>query len=285
MQFVARFALKPAPETLSLCRAMTPEGLAPERQFEEWRKLLVQGRSISSGLAFLRETHWVKYYPELAALIGCAQAPQWHPEGDVWNHTLCALDAFASQRTHDETEDLIVGLAVLCHDFGKPATSFFDRRLKRIRSLGHDDAGVAPTRAFLARLTNEERILKAVPPLVRLHMRPYAMWKSKSGEGAIRRLAAEVGRIDRLLRVCAADDAGRPPFPPEPDALRWLAAEAERLAVKDAAPKPLLQGRDLIALGRKPGPAFGPVLAAAYEAQLDGTIRTRDDAIAWAANN
>ena len=294
MQFVARFGLEPAPETIETCRSMTPEGLAPERLFEEWAKLLTKGVAISKGLEFLRTVGWVKYYPELERLIGCKQDPEWHPEGDVWNHTLCCLDAFARERDcridglsdcrikggggqsvnlsiqQSDNEDLIVGLAVLCHDFGKPACTTYDPVKKRIRSLGHDEEGVEPTLSFLRRLTNEERLLKEVPPLVRLHMRPFAMWKDRSSDGAIRRLAAKVVRIDRLIRVAAADDAGRPPYPSEPEPLRWLAQQAERLRVADSAPKPIVQGRDLIALGMKPGVAFGKILKDAYEAQLDG---------------
>ena len=275
MQFVARFNLTPDPETIEVCRGMTPEGLAPERLFGEWEKLLTQGVKISKGLNFLKDVGWVKYYPELERLIGCQQDPEWHPEGDVWNHTLCCLDAFAREREEgrgkrEEGEDLVVGLAVLCHDFGKPACTTYDPVKKRIRSLGHDEEGVEPTLSFLKRLTNEERLLKEVPPLVRLHMRPFAMWKDKSSDGAIRRLAAKVVRIDRLIRVAAADDAGRPPFPSEPEPLRWLAEQAERLRVADSAPKPIVQGRDLIALGMKPGVEFGKILKAAYEAQLDG---------------
>ena len=289
MQFVARFGLTPAPETVEICRGMTPEGLAPERLFEEWAKLLVKGVAISKGLEFLRATGWVKYYPELERLIGCRQDPHWHPEGDVWNHTLCCLDAFAKEREERgarreergerSEEDLVVGLAVLCHDFGKPACTAYDPVRGRIRSLGHDEAGVEPTLSFLRRLTNEERLLREVPPLVRLHMRPFAMWKDRSSDGAIRRLAAKVVRIDRLIRVAAADDAGRPPYPSEPEPLRWLAHEAERLKVADSAPKPLVQGRDLIALGMKPGVAFGKILKAAYEAQLDGKFMTREDGV------
>ena len=273
MQFVARFDLTPAPETIEVCREMTPEGLAPERLFGEWEKLLVQGVKISKGLNFLKDVGWVKYYPELERLIGCKQDPEWHPEGDVWNHTCCCLDAFAKEREEGRgkrEEDLVVGLAVLCHDFGKPACTSYDPVKKRIRSLGHDEEGVEPTLAFLRRLTNEERLLKEVPPLVRLHMRPFAMWRDKSSDGAIRRLAAKVVRIDRLIRVAAADDAGRPPFPSEPEPLKWLAEQAERLRVADSAPKPIVQGRDLIALGMKPGVEFGKILKAAYEAQLDG---------------
>lgn len=295
MQFVARFGLDPAPETVAVCRRMTPEGLPPERLFGEWAKLLGKGVAISKGLEFLRAVGWTRYYPELEALIGCEQDPSWHPEGDVWNHTCCCLDAFAAARdgrdtTYDfigdragwtDEENRLVGLAVLCHDFGKPATSSYDPVKNRIRSLGHDEEGVGPTLSFLRRLTNEERLLKEVPPLVRLHMRPFAMWRSKSGESAIRRLARDVVRIDRLLRVAAADDAGRPPQPREPAALAWLAAEAARLEVKDAAPKPLVQGRDLVALGLKPGVAFGGILAKCFEAQLDGKFADRDAGIAY----
>ena len=279
MQFVARFGLKPAAETIAICREMTPEGLPSERLFEEWAKLLTRGVEISAGLNFLKDVGWVRYYPELDALIGCKQAPEWHPEGDVWNHTLCCLDAFA-QRRKGESDALIVGLAVLCHDFGKPSTTRYDPRKKRIRSLGHDEAGVEPTRSFLRRLTNEERILKEVVPLVRCHMRPFAMWKSHAGESAIRRLAAEVVRIDRLIRVAAADDEGRPPFPSDPTALEWLAAEAERMKIADSAPAPMVMGRDLIALGLKPGVEFGRILKDCYEAQLDGVFACREDGIA-----
>ncbi len=270
MQFVARFGLTPAPETVAVCRAMDPEGLASERLFGEWSKLLLRGKRISAGLSFLRDTGWVKHYPELDRLIGCEQDPAWHPEGDVWNHTLCCLDAFAAARTGEDDEDLIVGLAVLCHDFGKPACTSYDPVRKRIRSLGHDECGVEPTLSFLRRLTNEERLLREVPPLVRMHMRPFAMWKDKASDGAIRRLAAKVVRIDRLLRVAAADDMGRPPFPSEPAPLAWLAEQAKRLAVEDSAPKPIVMGRHLVDLGMKPGPDFGRILTALYEAQLDG---------------
>ena len=278
MQFVARFGLEPAPETVALCRGIDPEGLPPERLYEEWGKLLVKGVEISRGLDFLRRTGWVRHYPELAALIGCKQAPEWHPEGDVWNHTCCCLDAFARRRTGGD-DDLVVGLAVLCHDFGKPATSRWDPKVGRIRSIGHDEAGVKPTRAFLSRLTNEERILKLVPPLVQFHMAPFAYWKSKAGDAAIRRLAVKVGNLQRLIRVARADDEGRPPYPSEPEPLEWLEAAAARLKVAEEAPRPILMGRHLIELGYRPGPEFAKWLGASFEAQLDGVFGDLEGAI------
>ena len=283
MQFVARFGLAPAPETVAVCRTISIENLPPERIFEEWAKLLRKGVHIGRGLAFLRATRWVRYFPELNALIGCKQDRKWHPEGDVWNHTCLCLDAFARHRTGDPGEDLIVGLAVLCHDFGKPATTRFLRG--HLRSLGHDEAGVAPTLSFLRRLTNEERILKEVPPLVQCHMQPFSLWKAHAGDAAVRRLAMKVVRIDRLLRVAHADDEGRLPEmqggSSSGEDLAWLAERAERLRIAAAAPKPVLMGRHLIEMGYKPSGEFGKWLAAVFEAQLDGAFSDLDGAIAY----
>ena len=283
MQFVARFGLAPAPETVALCRTISIENLPPERIFEEWAKLLRKGVHIGRGLEFLRATNWVRYFPELNALIGCKQDRKWHPEGDVWNHTCLCLDAFARHRTGDPDEDLIVGLAVLCHDFGKPATTRYLRG--RLRSLGHDEAGVAPTLSFLRRLTNEERILREVPPLVQCHMQPFSLWKAHAGDAAVRRLAMEVVRIDRLLRVAHADDEGRLPEmqggSSSGEDLAWLAERAEQLRIAAAAPKPILMGRHLIEMGYKPSGKFGKWLSAVFEAQLDGAFSDLDGAIAY----
>lgn len=283
MQFVARFGLRPDAATVELCRSIKPEGLAAERQFEEWAKLLCKGVAIADGLAFLRATGWVGYYPELAALIGCRQDPQWHSEGDVWNHTSLCLDAFAADRTGDADEDLIVGLAVLCHDFGKPATtSLIDGRY---RSFRHDVEGLEPTMSFLRRLTNEERILRDVPPLVTQHMQPFALFAARAGDSAIRRLALRVGRIDRLIRVERADMRGSVPVKSgdwkleEP--LEWLSAAAERLRVAAAAPSPILMGRDVLAEGIAPSPLVGRILEKCFQAQLDGVFCTHDGALEY----
>jgi tRNA nucleotidyltransferase (CCA-adding enzyme) len=107
-------------------------------------------------------------------------------------------------------------------------------------------------------------------------MLPYAMWKGKSKDSAIRRLALRVGSIDRLIRVCAADAAGRPPFPKDCESLEWLARESSRLQVWDSIPKPIVQGRDLISLGMKPGIEFGAILKKCFEAQLDGAFADHD---------
>ena len=270
MQFAARFDFRVDPATLELCRQLEPEGLPPERLFEEWKKLLLKGRTPSKGLNFLRDCGWLRYYPELQALDGCPQDPEWHPEGDVWTHTLLCLNVFARERIQDEWEDLVVGFAVLCHDLGKPLTTFHAPD-GHIRSPGHAEKGVPLTRSFLRRLTRHKALLDAVPPLVHHHMRPLELYKSNAGDAAIRRLSQKVGRIDRLVRIDSADRQGRGPMQmgPSPQG-RWLLQRAEALAVKDTAPQPLVQGRHLIELGQKPGPHFKSLLDQCYEAQLDG---------------
>ncbi len=280
MQFAARFELTVDSATVALCREITPENLPPERLFEEWKKLLLQGVKPSIGLAFLKDCGWVQYYPELEALIDCPQDPQWHPEGDVWIHTLHCLDAFARERMGCEWEDLVAGFAVLCHDFGKPATTLYQD--ERIRSIGHEAKGVAPAASFLRRLTRHQDLIDAVTPLVEHHLRPLELYKAKAGDAAVRRLARKAGRIDRLARVARADQMGRPGRRAEgfPEG-RWLLERAEALAVKDTAPRPLIRGRHLIALGMTPGPEFKPLLDRCYEAQLDGSITTSEEGMAF----
>ena len=134
-------------------------------------------------------------------------------------------------------------------------------------------AGVKPTVKFLERMTRERALIEQVVPLVQRHMAILDMWRSKAGDAAIRRLAAKVVRIDRLVRVDKADRNGRPPIEPEesPQGL-WIMERANELKVRDSAPVPIVMGRHLIDAGLKPGPGFGDILKAAYDAQLDGVF-------------
>lgn len=282
MQFAARFLLRPAEETVALCRNIEPEGLPAERIFEEWAKLLLKGKKPSWGLRFLRDCGWVNYFPELAALIDCPQDPEWHPEGDVWEHTLHCLDAFAERRIGDNWEDLVVGFAVLCHDLGKAVTTKKEAD-GRWHSYGHEGVGVPIARRFLERMTRHKDLIEAVLPLVECHMRPLDLWRNQASDAAVRRLARHVGRIDRLVRVDDADRRGRPPLVVEESPQgKWLLARSAVLALNDAAPKPILLGRHLIALGMSPGPEFRAILDAAFEAQLDGAFADEAGAVAWA---
>ena len=280
MQFIARFNLIPADETIDISKSMDMSDLPPERIFEEWKKLLLKGKNLSGGLEFLKRTGWLRFFPELEALDGCPQEPEWHPEGDVWVHTLHCLDAFANERIGEEWEDLVVGFAVLCHDLGKPRTTKIGDD-GRIRSPMHESEGEAPTRSFLSRLTNQVDLHEEVVPLVRRHLTPRVFYKDQASDGAIRRLAAKVKRIDRLVRVAAADIAGRPPrkddFPEGP----WLLKRAEELKVRDTEPQPIIMGRHLIERGLQPGPPFTPILNQCFEAQLEGEFHTLKDGLCF----
>ncbi|GHB91342.1 CCA tRNA nucleotidyltransferase [Cerasicoccus arenae] len=281
MQFLARFELTIAPETLALCQSIEAEDLPRERLFEEWSKLILKGKKPSVGLHFLRDCGWIRYYPELLALPDCPQDPQWHPEGNVWLHTLHCMDAFARERIGDDWEDLVVGFAVLLHDIGKPATTFTDEN-GRVRSPAHDVVGLPIAETFLRRLTAHRELIDQVLPLIETHMRPADFYKNNASHAAIRRLANRVGRIDRLLRVATADMAGRPPKAADFPAGEWLRQKAEELAVQDSVPRPLVQGRDLIELGLKPGKSFKAILDTCFEAQLDGEFATLEDGITFA---
>lgn len=272
MQFMARFNLRAAPETLDQCRRLDQADLAPERIFAEWKKLILKGETPSLGLFFLEEVGWLRFYPELQATVDCPQDPRWHPEGSVWKHTAFCMDAFARERTGDETEDLVVGLATLCHDLGKPATTIIGDN-GSIRSPGHEKAGIEPTRTLLERMTRERFWFEAVEPLVATHMRPRQLYEHDSSPAAVRRLAERVGRLDRLLRLSRADSAGRPPLPPGdfPEG-KWLLEKARALKVEKNKPNPIILGRDLLALGMEPGPAVGKLLGELFQDQLDGVF-------------
>lgn len=287
MQFLARLPfLSPAPELVARCASMTQEALPRERLAGEWEKLLLQGVRPSRGLAFLRACGWLRFYPELAALVGVPQDPVFHPEGDVWAHTLLALDAASALRRGTREDDLAVAVAALCHDLGKPAATARGED-GRWHAYDHENLGVAPARAFVARLWNQAGLEDLVARLVAQHMRPVQLVLSGAGDRAFRRLAVDAGRPDLLADVVECDIRATSAPGADPAAHASLAivrAYRERcaaLAVDRAPPKPIVMGRDLVRRGLAPGPAFGPILAACYEAQLAGEIRDAETGAAF----
>ncbi len=285
-QFMARFNLRMAEDTEALCRTLTPEFLSRERIEEEFTKLLTKGLYPSLGLEMLRRVGWLTYWPELAALVGVPQDPQWHPEGHVWWHTCLVVDQ-AARLTQNSPADLQkrVVYGALCHDLGKPATTEFSDG--HWRSRGHDVAGEAPTRALLQRLTDNYHLTEAVVRLVANHLHPHMLWHQEASASAIRRLAnrlAPYTTIQELVLCARADHFGRTTA----EALsyhdpggEWLLAQAEILAVADQALQPILLGRHLIDHGLKPGPSFKPILTRALEAQIEGKFADLAGALDW----
>ena len=281
MQLAARFDLEVAEETVALCREIEPGSLARERVFQEWKKLVLKGRRPSRGLGFLRECGWIRHFRELSDLIGCEQDPEWHPEGDVWVHTLHCMDSFATERSGDEREDLVVGLAVLCHDLGKPSTTKLEG--DRITTKRHEPEGKARTRRFLGQMTNEQSLIDEVTALVGAHLAPLQLFEARSSDAAVRRLARRVGRIDRLVRVARADQAGRPPLERGRFAAGdWLLERARALDVETTEPERIVNGRHLLQLGLSPGPQLGSILEVCYAAQLEGEFSTLEEGLEYA---
>lgn len=279
MQLIARFELNVDPRTLNLCRTIQPEELSKERIFGEWKKLITWSKKPSLGLNFLKDCGWVQYYPQLLALIGCQQREDRHPEGDAWTHTLHCMDAFAKERLGDEWEDLVVGFAVLCHDFGKPTKSAVGPD-GIIHAYGHEEAGESPTRAFLGLMTEQKDLIESVVVLVKNHRKPKDLFEVQATDAAVRRLAHSVKRLDRLIRVCIADKCGRPPMKKEdfPE-LEWIINRARILAIMHTAPSPIILGRHLIERGLHSGPMFTSILERCFQAQLDGKFHNTVEAM------
>ncbi|HXQ70406.1 MAG TPA: HD domain-containing protein [Pyrinomonadaceae bacterium] len=292
-QFAARFEFRVAPETVELCRTIDLSDLPAERIWGELEKLLLRAQRPSIGLGWLHALGVLeKLFPEIHALVGVPQDPEWHPEGDVFVHTRLTVDR--ARESIDElgySRQVTVMLAALAHDFGKPATTeFIDGRL---RSRGHEAAGVAPAESFLARINMHTidgyNVRGQVISLVREHLKPGEFFKKRDevGDGAFRRLARRC-EPDLLYRVAKADSLGRnAPWVPQEkwygsEAQEWFIQRARELDVEQRPPEPLLLGRHLLALGVDAGPRVGEITRAVYEMQLDGRVRTVEEAIAEA---
>lgn len=283
VQFVARFDLTLDSATADACRKTPLDDLPAERVWGEIEKVLSASRP-SIGFALALELGIVeRLFPEWHALVGCPQEPEWHPEGDVWVHTLQVIDQ-ARTRVDDlpRPERLAIMLGAVCHDFGKPATTaFIDGR---IRSIDHEEQGVAPASAFLDRLNIHSLdgydVRRQVLGMVAQHLKPGMWFKTRDevGDGAFRRLAQKVD-LQLLARLAKSDCLGREPGRFNCDAMDWFLERARMLGVEHRAPEPLLMGRHLIALGVQPGPRMGEILKAVYEQQLDGTVRSLDEAV------
>lgn len=291
-QFAARFAFSLAPETAALCARMRDAfaELPRERIWGEWDKWATASRVPGRGLQVLRETGWLVHFPELAALDGTPQEPAWHPEGDVFDHVIHCVDALAGLAGWREAavaRRRALMFAVLAHDFGKPAVTQRVERggVMRIMSPGHDQAGGPLAEAFLERLGSPLELRPWVRALVEHHHAHQSWPLTGPTPAAVRRLARKLApaTIDDLLLVMEADHRGRPPLVSDETALRLarLREVARELALEARAPEPLLRGRDLIALGLKPGPQFGEILRRAFEAQLEGAFTDHAGGIAW----
>ena len=289
MQFAGRFGMQGDPSTLKLCQSISNHysELPPERIWSEWYKWATQSRFPSKGLKFLKNSGWLEHFPELKALIDTPQDPEWHPEGNVWNHTNHCCDALVHQpewKSSEPSEDRAVWMfSVLLHDIGKPETTerVVRNGRERIVSPGHDKVGAKKADCFLERLKSPNVIRDRVCPLISEHM----IHVQKMTNRAVRRLSKrlEPETIPSLCVVMTSDAMGRPPLKPGiPKFIEQLRNKAAELEVLTQAPSPFLRGSDLMEMGLSPGKQIGILLHQAYELQIEGEITDRTQAFQWA---
>ena len=274
--FASRFDFKIEEKTKELCKQIISSGeleyLPKERIFEELKKLFLKSSRPSVGFELIRQLGILKYFPELNALIGCIQDKEYHPEGDVWIHTMMCLDELAriirEENINDEYRKLYLFYGILCHDLGKP---FCTQEINgKITSHKHEVLGIEPSISFLSKLTNEKKFIEIVCTLVKNHLAPFQLYPAESSLKAIKRLSLKVN-IEDLCLVCLADCLGRDILDKDKcyKATEWLLEKAKELEIHNEPIKALVQGRDLIALGFNPSQKFKEILDFAFDLQLD----------------
>lgn len=275
VQFASRFNLSFDDRTFSLCKQMVLnnelEELPKERVFEELKKLFLKSTKPSLGMNYLKELGVLKYFPELDALVGCIQDKEYHPEGDVWVHTLMTLDEMVKLKTGDDYKDLYLFYALLCHDLGKPfCTEIIN---ERVTSHKHESLGVEPTISFLKRISNEKKFIEKITPLVKNHLAPFQLYKAESSLKAVKRLSLKCN-IEELCIVCLADCKGRTILDKEKcdKAVSWVLEKAREMNISENGLNALVQGRDLIKLGFKPSKEFKEILDFALNLQIDENL-------------
>lgn len=267
VRFAARFGFTIEPSTLDAIRtnAYCIQSISPERIRDEISLILTEDGA-RQGFVWLDSAGLLPLIlPELSAMKGVAQPPEFHPEGDVWTHTLLLLDLLR----HPSIE---LALAALLHDVAKPATF---TQTDRIRFDGHAALGASMTREILARLRYPNAVIDSVSSLVANHMR--FMDVPRMGPAAFKRLL-RLPRFDDQLELLRIDTlAAYRPLTTYDLVQRRIAG----IPPDSVRPPRLLTGGDLLAMGYESGPLLGEILDALEEAQLEGSIETRAAAEAF----
>jgi poly(A) polymerase len=271
VRFAARMGFTIEPGTDAALRDCAPllDRISPERIREEFSKILTSPRR-REGVQHLVETDLIRHFlPEALPMIGCEQPPEWHPEGDVFTHTMIMLGMLAPDAP------LELCLAVLLHDIAKPPCRTIDDDSGRIRFNGHDALGAHMAEGILRRLRFPNDTIAAVVPMVARHMQFMNVQKMRVAK--LKRFMAEP-TFDREMELHRVDCASSNGFT---DNYEFLQAKAGEFASEPLIPPPLVTGRDLIKLGLQPGPRFKEILETIQTEQLEGRILAREPALEY----
>ena len=293
MQFMGRFAFVPNQELIAIGKKIDLENISFERIEEEFYKLFVLSKKPSLGIDWLYVTGRLQaILPEVYALIGVEQQYEWHPEGDVFEHTKQALDAASMLQVYDSAEDrLVMSLAALCHDLGKSVTTCTVDG--KINSLGHDVAGVPLAQSALYRMTSRVRVIHRVLKLVRWHMMPFSLVSNTAGVSAYKRLAIRLApetSCKELALLAHCDKSARNPEKNGPllvgyaqeSILLEFQKKAMEADVFEKPEVPVLMGKD-ISMYIVPGPQMGKILKEAYALQIEKGITDKEKLITMLA--
>jgi tRNA nucleotidyltransferase/poly(A) polymerase len=270
VRFAARLGFDIEPETAAAIRETAPaiHEVSSERIGEEVVKLLIEGSArrgfeLASELGLLREI-----LPEIERMRGVEQGKDFHPEGDVFTHTMIALGGV----DHSSMRNERLALGVLLHDVAKPECA--GRKDGKITFYGHCERGAELAQSICRRLRRSNAVCERVAWLVKDHLRPLNAPDMRLA--TLKRFLREEG-IEELLELCRIDATASNGNLNYYEFCRRRRAE---IAEQELRPAALLSGHDLIVLGYRPGPAFREILAAVEEAQLEGAVATRDQALA-----
>ena len=273
-QFSARFGFTVAEETISLSAQMDLTALPGERVMGELEKALIKSDRPSRFFAVLRQMRQLTvWFPELEVLIGLPQNPIFHPEGDVWNHTMQVLDEAAGLRPKTK-EPLWFMLSALCHDMGKAVTT--EEINGVFHAYGHEKQGLLLVKAFLHRLTCETKLTEYVLNMTQLHMRPNMLAANGAKEKSYMKMYDASVCPEDLLLLAKADYLGCCGQDTDREARLSSYTQTERglsemlTVYVERMNRPYLMGRDLIDAGLAPGPLFTEALACAHKLRLAG---------------
>jgi tRNA nucleotidyltransferase (CCA-adding enzyme) len=296
-QLAARLEFDVDSSTFELCKTIDLRDLPAERIREELFKLLLKATHPSTGFYLLNEMGVIdQLFPEIAALRTCEQDPEYHPEGNVFIHTMLAVDEAARITSGLQFEKrLTVMLAVLAHDLGKPATT---TRLDagagriRIRSINHENVGAELAKRLLDKLSvftiDGYPVRDQIIGLIEEHLAPPQFYRShlKGHDPGRRAFAKVVAKCDPelLALVSMADLFARPPLPKDPASIDYFTRRIKEFGFDAGLPQPLLMGRHMLDAGiAEPGIAMGRILKTVYDKQLAGEVTSVEQALQLAA--